>query len=199
MEFSNGTHLPPALLLPPINNINPSPLLLCHWISLLSPVFFFFGFHLPLTMMGFRVGSRVIIKAGKLPGAIKASEGPKIWEVQLVDPESGRLSAMTMNGLKSQQMRMPKKDEFPEEQAAANADTTDTDAANADGDDDDSSMHTPNKSSSSEDDEFVWHPTIEVKVGSGGVIVNVAEEDEVPLLMSPVTLNDDDSDGRRRP
>jgi hypothetical protein len=51
--------------------------------------------------MGFKVGSKVIIKTGLLPGVIQASEGPKTWEVKLVDPKSGKASGITMKRLKS--------------------------------------------------------------------------------------------------
>jgi hypothetical protein len=71
-----------------------------------------------LTMAGFKVGSKVIVKNSRvnIPAIITKAEGSKLWQIEYVVIENGRHTGNFVSGMKSQQMRKPKADEFPEEQ-----------------------------------------------------------------------------------
>jgi hypothetical protein len=104
--------------------------------------------------MSFKVDSKVIVKNKSIliPAIIRKAEGSKLWQIEYVDIEDRKPTGHFASGMKSQQMREPKGDEFPEEKDNTNVEILFVDV----------------NSSSKEENKFAWKPSIEVVQGNKG-------------------------------
>jgi hypothetical protein len=90
-----------------------------------------------------------------IPAIIRKAEGSKLWQIKYIDIETRRPTGNFVSGMKSQQMRKPKAGEFSEEQ-----------------DDEDVVMSFVN-SNSSEEEQDVWQPEIEIQLGGNSQVGSV--------------------------
>jgi hypothetical protein len=113
---------------------------------------------------------------------IRKAKDKKVWQIELVDPETGNPLGMFTSSMKSQQMRFPKNGtdewEFP---------------ADNNNDGLDMVMHIePEPQSSEEENEFAWEPQIEVQVGkNGAVTVDVSSTSDGTKAAPPDNIDQD--------